>query len=129
MMRNLLPLLIDDSCIVYPLIANIALGLVIAWATRHNSRVNGVRLVLLALSSTACVKAETTDNANNASLTPPPNGPCCDQAHCVSWGEFFLFLLQRLYQVYLILNSSNPESQEKQPNEKTQCCNSLGYPH
>ena len=34
---------------------------------------NGVRFVLLALSTTACVNAKTTDNANNASLTPMTN--------------------------------------------------------
>jgi len=36
--------------------------------------------VLLALSTTACAKAKNTDNANNASLTPPQGGPSCDQA-------------------------------------------------
>ena len=45
-------------------------GGVIRWTTRHNWRTNGVRLVLLALSTTACAKAKTNDNANNASLTP-----------------------------------------------------------
>ena len=33
-------------------------------------RGNGVRLVLLALSTKACANSKTTDNANNASLTP-----------------------------------------------------------
>ena len=55
-------------------------GLVTTWASRHNWRANGVRLVLLALSTTACANAKTVDNANNASLTPTKGGPCCDQA-------------------------------------------------
>ena len=46
--------------------------MVIRWAIHLNWRTNGVRLVLLALSTIACVKAKSTDNANNASLTPPP---------------------------------------------------------
>jgi hypothetical protein len=37
---------------------------------RHRWWANGVRLVLLALLTTACANAKTTDNANNASLTP-----------------------------------------------------------
>ena len=49
------------------------------WGIRHNCWVNGVRLVLLALSTTACANALITDNANNASLTPPQKGPWCDQ--------------------------------------------------
>jgi len=44
------------------------------------SQVNGVRLVLLALLTTAFANAKTTDKANNASLTPPQSGSCCDQA-------------------------------------------------
>ena len=36
-------------------------------------RANGVRLVLLALSTTACANSKTIDNANNESLTPMAN--------------------------------------------------------
>ncbi len=49
-------------------------------ATRDIWWTNGVRLVLLALSTTACAKAKSTDNANNASLTPPQRDPYYDQA-------------------------------------------------
>jgi hypothetical protein len=37
---------------------------------KSDFQANGVRLVLLALSITACANAKTSDNANNASLTP-----------------------------------------------------------
>ena len=54
-----------------------------AWATRHKCWLNGVSFVLLALSATPCANAENTDNANNASLPPPPNGPYCDQTQTI----------------------------------------------
>lgn len=38
---------------------------------------NGVRLVFLALLTTACAKAKTTDIANNESLSPPQCGRWC----------------------------------------------------
>ena len=50
---------------------NFKMGLLITWATCHKCWINGVRLVLLALSTTACANAKINDNANNASLTPP----------------------------------------------------------
>ena len=50
------------------------------WAIHLNWWANGVRLVLLVLSAMACANAEITDNANNASLTPPQGGPSYDQA-------------------------------------------------
>jgi hypothetical protein len=56
------------------------MGLGIRWASRHRWRANGVRLVLLALLTTACANAKANDNANNASLTPAQSGPYCDQA-------------------------------------------------
>ena len=40
------------------------------WEVLDWESANGVRLVLLALSNTACANANNTDNANNASLTP-----------------------------------------------------------
>ena len=46
---------------------------------RHRWWANGVRLVLLALLTTACANVKKNNNANNASLTPPQSGPCCDQ--------------------------------------------------
>ena len=55
------------------------MDVVIAWATCHQFCVNGIRLVLLALSTTAGANAKTMDNANNTSLTPPQNGRYCDQ--------------------------------------------------
>lgn len=54
-----------------------------AWATRHKCWLNGVSLVLLALSAIPCANAENTDNANNASLPAPPNGPYYDQTQTI----------------------------------------------
>ncbi len=60
----------------------------------HSSWVNGVRLVLLALSATACANAETNDNANNASLTPPQVAHVVTKAFGIK-GLFFC--IQYLY--------------------------------
>ena len=58
-------------------------GLITRWASRHRWRVNGVRLVLLALSTTACANAKVNDNANNASLTPPKVAHVVTNPHIV----------------------------------------------
>ncbi len=53
-------------------------GLITIWFICHSWWGNGVRLVLLALLATACANAKTSDNANNASLTPSVTDPLCD---------------------------------------------------
>ena len=45
-------------------------GIIIIAFYGSDFQVNGVRLVLLALSITGCANSKNTDNANNASLTP-----------------------------------------------------------
>jgi len=48
-------------------------GIIIIAFYGSDFQANGVRVVFLALSTTACANSKTTDNANNTSLTPIAN--------------------------------------------------------